>query len=143
MITLVNIDASVTRTLKSKFNIDVVGNEVKEGFTKPSFFVQLLPTGSNLDTINVTSHSVTVIITYFTKKHDDLENMMVVDELRKLFLGKLPVLDRQLDISNFRVDFAGENRYPQISFDLHYFDSADKAPEDHELAKEVIFKEVI
>ena len=39
MLTLVDIDASVTRMLKSKFNIDVVGNEVKEGF-KPSF-VQL------------------------------------------------------------------------------------------------------
>lgn len=143
MLTLADIMLVVNSKLESKFKLKIYGNEVKEGFTRPSFFVQLLPTSSNLETVNLTSHSVTVVITHFTKEHDDPANLKIVDELRRLFVGKLQVKDRHLDISNFKVDFAGEDNFPQASFDLHYYDDADKLPDEHELATELIIKEVI
>ena len=66
-------------------------------------------------------------------------HMKVVDICKLLCKLAVPI---DSDISNFRVDFAGENRYPQISFDLNYFDDSPKVPDDHELAKEFNFKEV-
>jgi hypothetical protein len=129
MLTLVGIKSSINKLLIDKFAYPIYGREVQEGFKRPSFFVEILPSNSNLETQNFNSNKLIVIITYFQemqqgKIYSDLDNIKMYDSLRSLFSAGLRVLDRHLTPQNIRSDYADTNKdILQFSFDLNYFDT--------------------
>lgn len=132
MLTLVDIKTAINTLLKNKFKYKVYGREVRDGFDRPSFFVELLPTGMDYETQNFTSNRLTVIITYFQpisqeKGYSDLDNITMYASLKDLFGMKLAVGTRYLTINNFRAEYTGENLdILQVYFDLPFFDTTDR-----------------
>lgn len=145
MLALTDIKAAINTLLINKFGYKVYGNEVKEGFDKPSFFVELLPNGTNIENQNFTSNSLTVIITYFQDIHSyldtDLNNIKVYDEIKALFMPKLLVKDRYLTVSDFRYEYA-DTDYMQIYFNLNYFDTSDRTRDTEPVATEITIKNI-
>ncbi len=136
MLTLPDVKAAINKMLKDKYGYKVYGREVKEGFGTPSFFVELLVDGMNAENVNFTSNTLTVIITYFTDEHSDLDNIKKYDEIKGLFMPKLKVKDRYLTTSDFRYEYA-DTDFMQIYFNLNYFDELPKVEEDVPLMQDV------
>lgn len=143
MITLADIKSSINHILDEKIGYKVYGREISQGFTRPCFFVELLPTGSDSETQNFSSNKLTVIITYFQKMsqctgYSDLENIKMYDSLKNLFAMNLPVKTRILHPQNARVAYTGENiDILQFSFDLDYFDTTGRTRNTEELAESI------
>lgn len=125
MLALADIKLAISTLLKNKYGFKIYGREVKEGFDKPSFFVEILPAGTNIENQNFTSNSITVVITYFQDVLSDLDNIKKYDEIKALFMPKLLVKDRYLTVSNFRYEYV-DTDFMQIYFDINYFDSSDR-----------------
>lgn len=136
MITLVDIKAAINTLLKDKYGFKVYGREVKEGFDRPSFFVELLADGTDAENVNFTSNSLTAIITYFQDVPSDLDNIKKFDEIKGLFMPKLFVKNRYLTVSNFRYEYA-DTDFMQMYFNLNYFDETENATESVPLTQEV------
>ena len=132
MISLTDIKSSVDQRLTDKTSFEVYGREIKDGFDRPCFFVELLPNGSDAETQNFTSNKLTVIITYFQelqqgKGYSDLENIKMYDTLKDLFKLNLSVGSRVLHPKNIRSGYTGDNLdILQVSFDLDYLDGTGR-----------------
>lgn len=135
MITLVAIKKSVNDILKTT-EYKVYGNEVKEGFKRPCFFVQLFPIGSNLLNQSTTENSVMVEIIFFSKDKTDLENIKMYDFLRKSFTPVLLMGDRKILTQNFRAETIDD--VISVKFDLNYFDESGIEKEVTESATDVV-----
>ncbi|MHC1683420.1 MAG: DUF6838 family protein [Clostridiaceae bacterium] len=101
----VDIKSSITKKLYDTFNYKVLDEEIKQGLDKkrPCFFVQLIP----LKTTNFAmcrNRLINVDITFFSANKTNEENLLMQDDLEKLFNLNLKVLDRVLLIEdlNFR-----------------------------------------
>jgi hypothetical protein len=98
MITYKNI-ATAVNTKLSSFEVEINSRDVKEGFPRPSFFVQLLPSTRSGDVDNV-HKMLTVQIYYFPSDRYEyaVEVLDVQENLEYAFDLKLKVQDRYLDI---------------------------------------------
>lgn len=121
MITLVDIKKSINAVLKTT-GYKVYGNEVKEGFIRPCFFVQFFPIGSNLLNPATTENLIMVEIVFFSKDKTDLENLKMHDLLQTKFTPVLVVGNRKILISKYRSET--NDGVLSIKFDLNYFDES-------------------
>ncbi|KZL94366.1 phage tail terminator family protein [Clostridium magnum] len=134
MITLVDIKKSINDVLKGT-GYKVYGNEVKEGFTRPCFFAQLIPISSDILKKDTSENFLMAEIIYFSKDKTDLENLKMYDVLKKSFIPTLQVNNRKFLVRNFRSDTIDDtendtdNIY-SIRFDLNFYDEIiDNTPE--------------
>lgn len=141
MLTLTDIKSAINTLLINKYGYKVYGREVKEGFDKPSFFVEFLPNGTNIENQNFTSNSLTVVITYLQDVLSDLDNIKKYDEIKALFMPKLLVKGRYLTVSDFRYEYA-DTDYMQIYFNLNYFDTSGRARDTEPAATSVTIKNI-
>ena len=141
MLALTDIKLAINTLLKNKYGYKIYGREVKEGFDRPSFFVELLPNGTNIENQNFTSNSITVVITYFQDVFSDLDNIKKYDEIKALFMPKLLVKDRYLTVSDFRYEYA-DTDYMQIYFNLNYFDTSGRTRDTEPVATEITIKNI-
>lgn len=134
----VDIRKSANALLKSKYpKYEIYGKEVSEGYKKPSFFVEILDTGTRQASKSFVSGGFTIIITYFQKKIDEMDQLTKVDEIRELFMPVLRVGDRHLLISDYSYDYTGEHsEILQISMDYEYKENIYQ-PETQEPADEL------
>jgi hypothetical protein len=128
MIKLTDLYAAINTLLDSKYPyIKIYGNEVKEGYNKPSFFVELRPKKGSNDSINFKSKAFTIIITYFQKKQDEIDNLTKADEIIDLFGYKLPVNGRKIAVTDSNYEFVGENSdILQVSIEIEYLETIEK-----------------
>lgn len=132
MITLVDIKKSINQVLKTNFpDIKLYADEVKEGFTRPSFFTSIIPIIFNYDTTNYSSNKLMVVINYFSENETELENLKMIDGLKKAFGMTLKVNDRYITLQEIRTDIT--DGVLQFKFDLNFFDGLEKM-NDHEEA---------
>ena len=120
MITYKDIRISI-RGLLENTGIEVNSSDVKEGFKRPSFFVQLDNNVRSADE-NQVHKAMTVRIQYFpTDRYEySIEVLDMQETLEGLFDMKLPVKDRYfnvIDINTFLNDGV-----LNCSFDLEFFD---------------------
>lgn len=102
MITFVDIKASINRLLSNHFNIDVIAQDIEEGFQRPSFTVyfdnvKIEKLESQIET------SLTVRIYYFTEIEGAEASLEILDmqqQLPMLFGNNLKVKDRAIHISD-------------------------------------------
>jgi hypothetical protein len=116
MIGYVDLKRAVVDKLKSKLpEISVVAEEIRSGFTKPAFFVQLLPIFDN--TFDLYSEKlVTIIIHFFSKEKTELANLEMLDRLSEFFKNKLAVRDRVITLAEKRHEII--DNVLQFKFDL-------------------------
>lgn len=125
MITFENIRATVSRNLKVNFNgLKVSSKSVKDGFTRPSFKVEL-DNVKREGYLTQVEKSCTVRIFYFPSTIDDnaIELLDVQEALGKLFDLKFSVGDRHLDI--VEPNFDEIDGVLQFEFDLQFFDGRE------------------
>lgn len=125
MITFENIRATVTRNLKANFNgLKVSSKSVKDGFTRPSFKVEL-DNVKREGYLTQVEKSCTVRIFYFPTDENDntIELLDVQETIGNLFDLKFSVGDRHLDI--VEPNFDEIDGVLQFEFDLQFFDGRE------------------
>lgn len=118
MIDYKDIKTAVNKQL-SNLGIDIQSRDVREGFNRPSFFVQL----DNASRSNYTTQigrMLTVRIYYFPSDRYEyaVEVLEMQDELEQLFDLKLPVKDRLLNITDLESGMS--DGVLQCSFELEF-----------------------
>lgn len=122
MIALVDIKKAVSTAL-SPTGLTIYGSEVKEGFTRPCFFVNLLPIASDTFKTDTSENSLMVEIVYFSANKTDLENLKMYDVLKGLFSPTLSVGTRKIRIEKFRAEVIDEEDHIYaVKFDLNFYD---------------------
>lgn len=125
MITFENIRATVTKNLKANYNgLKVSSKSVKDGFTRPSFKVEL-DNVKREGYLTQVEKSCTVRIFYFPSTIDDnaIELLDVQEAIGNLFDLKFSIGDRHLDI--VEPNFDEIDGVLQFEFDLHFFDGRE------------------
>nr|WP_303244373.1 hypothetical protein [uncultured Cellulosilyticum sp.] len=130
MINFTDIVKSVIDVLKSNFNLPVYANEVKEGYKEPCFFVRIYPVSSDVETKNYMSTDLRIEVSYYSDTDDTVENMMVVQTMRKVFGVTLKVGDRTLTIHDTEVEGIDDDIY-EFTFSTSYLElvNFDTEPE--------------
>lgn len=136
MITLINIKKSINQVLKANFSdIKLHAGEVKEGFARPSFFTQIIPISFNYDTTNYSSNKLMIVINYFSKNETELENLKMIDRLKKAYGMVLKVNDRYITLRDIRTDIT--DGVLQFKFDSNFFDGVEITKEEYEIMQEL------
>jgi|GEM_PF-672894 len=125
MITFKKIKATINKKLQSNFiDIGVSSKSANEGFTRPSFKVQL-DNVKREGYLTQVEKSCTVRIFYFPTDENDnaIELLDVQEALGDLFDLKFSVGDRHLDIGE--PNFDEIDGVLQFEFDLQFFDGRE------------------
>ena len=137
MITYKDIKKAVNTLLKNEFGYEINSNDVKEGFLRPSFFVEFDNVNRSA-TEEQTMRNLTISIYFFPtdRINYSLEVLDVTDRLENLFDLKLVVLDRK-----FNIDEVTSNVTDGVlvfEFDIQYEEG--KVLPDAELMQELDYK---
>jgi hypothetical protein len=128
MITFKKIKTTINKKLQSNFDMDVSSKAANEGFTRPSFKVEL-------DNVKREGHltqverACTVRIFYFPKdENNSIELLDIQEKLGDIFDLKFSIEDRHLDINE--PNFDEIDGVLQFEFDLQFFDGREYENED-------------
>ena len=137
MISLVSIKKAIVSKLK-KIGIDIISNDIRSGFAKPAFFVQLMPI-SNDSYNGYQERIITVNIHYFSEDKTDLDNLKMDDKLNSLFVTTLKVNELSLPIYEKRSEI--DDNILQFKFDLRFTECTpipiDEEVEEYENMEEL------
>lgn len=125
MITFKQIKTTINKKLQSNFiDIDVSSKSANEGFTRPSFKLEL-DNVKREGYLTQVEKSCTVRIFYFPTDENDnaIELLDVQEALGNLFDLKFSVEDRHLDI--VEPNFDEIDGVLQFEFDLQFFDGRE------------------
>lgn len=137
MLSLTTIKKAINDKIALKFpSIEILSNDVKEGFGRPSFFVKLdnITKDSRLYT---TQKSITVRIYYFSSNRykNDIENMEKSDALEEIFNLNFVAGGKTITINETRSNVI--DGVLEFEFDFDYQDS-NYVEDDSELMEELI-----
>lgn len=135
MIALDELKKGLIAVLREKYpkGYKFYGNEVTEGYEKPSFFTQLIPATMENATQHTTNNTMLFVITYFQKQKDEADNFKKITEIRKAFGLKVEVADRKINVEELDYQFVGEDgNILQIQVTINYIDDIEKEEEQHE-----------
>ncbi|CDS90445.1 TPA: DUF6838 family protein [Clostridioides difficile] len=104
MLKIVSVKKAIVEKLKS-LNIKIVANEIRSGFEKPAFFIQIIPIEMASDP-SFSNSTLLVNIHYFSKEKTELENLKMIDKLNILFqdcileidVGELTIEEKSVEI---------------------------------------------
>jgi hypothetical protein len=134
MIGYADIKRAVLLKLKQKFpDINRPSTDIKSGFAKPAFYVQLLPISEN-DFNDYSEMLITINIQFFSKEMTEAANLEMADNLRKTF-KTLRVDDRILEVKEKR--FLIQDNVLQYKFDLNFTDGSEQVEINGEYAEEL------
>ena len=130
MITLTDIKLSLNNTLKT-IGYKVFANEIKEGFTRPCFFVGITPVTSETFKRDTSENSLMVEIVYFSTNKTDLENLQMYNTLKGILTPTLTIGTKKKLVRNFRAEVIDETDHIySVKFDLNFYDEiADSTPD--------------
>lgn len=135
MISLIELKKSLISVLRELYPecYKFYGNEVVEGYEKPSFFTQLIPVTMENATQHTTNNTMLFVITYFQKKKDEEDNLEKITEIRKAFGLKVEAAGRQINVEEIDFQFVGEEgNILQVQVTINYIDDIEKEEEQHE-----------
>lgn len=131
MTSLVEIKKAIIDKLKP-LGVNIIASEIQSGFKKPAFFVQLMVISEESDA-DMNVNTLTVNIHYFSEDKTDLDNLKMIDTLRKLFVVTLKTDSRTLTLSDKRHDIY--DNVLQFKFDIRYTDT--NIVEEHEPMQDI------
>lgn len=99
--------------------IPVYGDEVKEGYKTPCFFIELLPIESETETKNFLTTSLMIIISYFSDCEESLKNLEILADLKCGFGIGLKVQERHFTLQDSISEKVEDGVY-QFSFNITY-----------------------
>ncbi|WP_427340647.1 phage tail terminator family protein [Caloranaerobacter sp. DY30410] len=143
MITLKDLKIAINSLISSNFTAEVTSRDIREGFKRPSFFVELdnikkSPAGE--DQIN---RELTVRIYYFpsSRYQYNVEILEVQEKLEEVFDTKLKVQDRYFNIDE--VESIVTDGVLQFYFDIRYEEGREVSDAElAELMENLYIKEV-
>ena len=141
MVLYQEIARAVTMIIKETFpNAIIYGDEVREGYKKPSFFIGIMPVNSINHTKSIKEEQLLITVSYFSDTAESLKNYQVMQQL-KVAIGQVLCVDnRTLTIQEMTTEKVGEDGdIYQITFDINYFELADNESKS-DIAKEIIYK---
>ena len=140
MVLYQDIARSVTIIIKEAFpNAIVYGDEVREGYKKPSFFIGIMPVSSINHTKSIKEEQLMITISYFSDTTESLKNYQVMQQLNVAIGQVLCVDNRRLTIQEMTTEKVGEDGdIYQITFDIDYFELANDEPRG-EIVREIIY----
>lgn len=121
----VEIKKAINKLLKDRYPFyKIYGTEIKEGYTTPAFFTEILDRGSKTETSNFATGAFTVRITYFQDKKSELDQLEKVDEIKDLFGSVFCIGKRNLTVGGYSHDYVGEfSDILQISIEFDYMEN--------------------
>lgn len=140
MISYKQIKKAINDKLKATFNMKINSKDIREGFIRPSFFVEF----DGMNRIGLESQierSFTVRIYFFASDKDapSIENMEIQEELENAFDLKLHVADRHFNILETRSVVS--DGVLQFEFDIQYEEGREI--EEAEKMQELEFKKEV
>lgn len=140
---LVDIKKAIKRMINAEFpNIKIFSPDVKEGFKKPSFYIQLLPISRERLSKYHFNRKVSVVIYYHSDKHEELELLDIEEKLEEIFSNVIRINDRTITIEDSESNI--DNNVLHFEFDISYIGSLaeDKVHgyEEAELMQELILE---
>lgn len=131
MITAIELKKTLTTMLKKQYGYPVYGMEIREGYKRPSFFVDVRPLSERDVNANYTQKAFYIAITYFQDKLDEADNLRKVQELAQLLrpndarnpklLQRLKVGTRYLPVEGFSASYIGtETNILQVEFETEF-----------------------
>ena len=141
MVLYQDVAKAVTMVIKEAFpNVPIYGDEVREGYKKPSFFVGIMPVSSINHTKSIKEEQLLITVSYFSNTTESLKNYKVMQELKVAFGQVLSVDNRRFTIQETNTEKVGEDGdIYQFTFDINYYELASSEP-DSALVKEIIYK---
>lgn len=123
MITLLDIQKSISRKLDSKFSdYYIYTEEVKDGLKRPSFFINIMPI-STKNFIANKEKLINIDIMYFSENETNEEKLNMINMLEDLLNITLEIKDRVITIES--LDFKVVNDILHCIFNLDFTDSGD------------------
>ncbi|MBQ7960154.1 MAG: hypothetical protein IJ285_02950 [Clostridia bacterium] len=140
MIEIKDIQTAVAKLLK-KNDYSVVASEVKEGFTKPACFIEVMPVSVTIE--NQFNELITnsVEISYFPSIETKEELIKTAEDFKKIFLySPLKVKDRYLSINeiSFDADKSTLLAYFELEFLQEITQKATRIPKMKTLKESVV-----
>ena len=133
--------AIVDRLKANVVGVDVVAQEVREGFKRPAFFMQLIPYGSKRDNEYILVRNFYVNIHYFPQSYTNIDCLEMGDTLTELFEKPLEAEDRTLTADDIEVEIIDEVLQVKIYYRL--CDSAYTDDEQSEYMEELNINEEV
>lgn len=141
MVLYQDIAKAVTMVIKEAFpDVPIYGDEVREGYKTPSFFVGIMPVNSINHTKSIREEQLLITVSYFSNTTESLKNYKVMQELKAAFGQVLGVDNRKFTIQETNTEKVGEggNIY-QFTFDINYYELAS-SESDSVLVRKIIYK---
>ena len=141
MVLYQDIAKAVTMVIKGVFsNVPIYGDEVREGYKIPSFFIGIMPVSSISHTKSIKEEQLLITVTYFSNTTESLKNYRVMQELKAAFGQVLSVDNRRFTIQETNTEKVGEDGdIYQFTFDINYYELAC-SESDSVLVREIIYK---
>jgi len=141
MVLYQDIAKVVTIIIKEAFpDVPIYGDEVREGYKKPSFFIGIMPVNSINHTKAIKEEQLLITVTYFSDTTESLKNYRVMQELKVAFGQVLGVDNRKFTIQETNTEKVGEDGdIYQFTFDINYYELAS-SKSDSVLARKMILK---
>ena len=140
MVLYQDIVKAVTIVIKRAFpNAIVYGDEVREGYKKPSFFIGIMPVNSINHTKAIKEEQLLITVSYFSDTIESLKNYRVMQELKVAFGQVLGVDNRKFTIQETNTEKVGEDGdIYQFTFNINYYELAS-SESDSVLARKMIY----
>ncbi len=141
MILYQDIAKAVTMVIKEAFpDAPIYGDEVREGYKTPSFFIGVMPVSSINHTKSIKEEQLFITVSYFSNTAESLKNYKVMQELKVAFGQVLDVDNRKFTIQETNTEKVGEDGdIYQLTFDINYYELAS-TDSGSELARKIIYK---
>ncbi len=134
---LIEIRKAIVAKLKT-LDIKVIANEIKSGFDKPAFFIQSNLVNQDSD-IDMNVNLVMLNIHYFSKDKTELDNLKMIEKLKKLFIVTLKTDSRVFTLTEKSYEIY--DNVLQFKFSIRYTD--ENEVEENEPMQEIEFNQNI
>lgn len=118
-ISIKDIQKVIISKLK-ELNIDVYANDVKEGFNRPCFFVNIEKFENSFENSNCVKKYLDIYVRYINENTTDIEKIEIIENLENLFIKTLSVNDRVFTLHNKSFS-KGENDV-ELNFGIEYYE---------------------
>lgn len=141
MVLYQDIAKAVTMVIKEAFpEVPIYGDEVREGYKTPSFFIGIMPVSSINHTKSIKEEQLLITVSYFSNATESLKNYKVMQELKVAFGQVLSVDNRRFTIQETNTEKIGEDGdIYQFTFGIDYYELAS-SESDSVLVREIIYK---
>ena len=141
MVLYQDIAKAVTMVIKETFpDVPIYGDEVREGYKTPSFFIGIMPVSSINHTKSIKEEQLLITVSYFSNTRESLKNYRVMQELKVAFGQVLSVDNRRFTIQETNTEKVGEDGdIYQFTFNINYYELAS-SESDGVLARKIIYR---